>query len=390
MLQHPLHHRYQDRERFQQTARIDLSYLALPALAFRLLPYGLSVTSRSIGQPLADCTLNRAGGTLNVIYAEPNAVGIAEIELAQISVQMFFTAMLVDALHAALEDRIVALNGVGGDGGSFDNGLAIGAQLVSDLVPVANVFFIGVVHRFMAGEIATNFHVVAGFVGHEIAFRADVFPQDRRNVGNGGAVNVEATGRAAAFNQGQYGILERGRAAAALGLAFQTTDESFVGFHDLASAAQGANAGHAHCLADTVRHEPSGLEGHAQGPGKLVAGDALLAGAKQVHRLKPQVHGDVAVLENSANLDGELLAALVAFPEANPGRLATHLADPVNPAAVRANRAVRPHSGLNPSDSGGFGLHNLGGKDGLGHDAGFPDLNQGYASGLGLSSTITP
>src|SRR6202051_995213 len=114
MLLHSRHYQRQDRERFAGTARTDLSYLALPgALAFRLLPYGLSVTSRSIGQPLADSALNRAGGALNVIYAEPNAVAISEIELRQIAVQMLLLAMLVDAFHAALEDRIVALNGVG-------------------------------------------------------------------------------------------------------------------------------------------------------------------------------------------------------------------------------------------------------------------------------------
>ena len=60
------------------------------------------------------------------------------------------------------------------------------------------------------------------------------------------------------------------------------------------------------------------------------------------------------------------------------------LYDPVNPAAVRAYRALGPYPGLNPSDSGGFGLHNLGGKDRLGHDTGFPYLNQGYPGFLGL------
>ena len=55
------------------------------------------------------------GGPLNVIYAQPNAIGIAEIKLREIAVQVLLAAMLVDALHAALEDRIVALDGVGAD-----------------------------------------------------------------------------------------------------------------------------------------------------------------------------------------------------------------------------------------------------------------------------------
>src|ERR1700687_1328170 len=116
MLRRFHHHQCQDRERFVETARIDLFYLALPgALAFRLLPYGLSVTSRPIGQSLADSALNRAGGTLNIIYAEPNAVAISEIEFRKITVQMLLGAMLIDALHAALENRVVAFDRVGGD-----------------------------------------------------------------------------------------------------------------------------------------------------------------------------------------------------------------------------------------------------------------------------------
>ncbi len=69
--------------------------------------------SRSIGEPLADDTHKGALGTLHVIYAKPNAVAIAEIEFAQIAVQMALAAMLVNALHAALEDRVIALKGVG-------------------------------------------------------------------------------------------------------------------------------------------------------------------------------------------------------------------------------------------------------------------------------------
>ena len=48
--------------------------------------------------------------------------------------------------------------------------------------------------------------------------------------------------------------------------AFLMPDEGFVDFDDLAFAAQRAHPDDAHRLADTVRHEPSGLEGHAQGP----------------------------------------------------------------------------------------------------------------------------
>ena len=47
-----------------------------------------------------------------VVHAELGAVAVAEIELRQIAVQMLFAAMLIDALHAALEDREEAFDRV--------------------------------------------------------------------------------------------------------------------------------------------------------------------------------------------------------------------------------------------------------------------------------------
>src|SRR5216684_670222 len=109
---------------------------------------------------------------------------------------MLLTAMLVDALHAALEDRIEAFNRVGGDDGA---GFTIGE---AHNVRVADVFFFPVVHGIMAGEISANFHVVPRLISHQAAFLADVVPQDRRNVSDRGAVDMEATGRAAALDKG--------------------------------------------------------------------------------------------------------------------------------------------------------------------------------------------
>jgi hypothetical protein len=64
--------------------------------------------------------------------------------------------MLIDALHAALEDRIVTLNRVRGD-------------------VTTNILFSAVVHRFMAGEVAAYFyfHVVASLIGHQVSPAAD-------------------------------------------------------------------------------------------------------------------------------------------------------------------------------------------------------------------------
>lgn len=58
---------------------------------------------------------------------------VAEVELREIPVEMFLLAMLVDALHPALEDRIVAFDRVGVD--------CLDMQFVADDADfVANVF----------------------------------------------------------------------------------------------------------------------------------------------------------------------------------------------------------------------------------------------------------
>lgn len=137
----------QDHGRSAETARIDLFYLALPSfLVCRLLPYGLSFVRRRIGKALAHNSLNGASGTLNVIYAKPHAIGITEIELCEITVQMLFFAMLVDAFHSAFEDRVVAFDGVGVD--RFD------MQSVSLVDPsfMANIFILAVSDGAVSGN----------------------------------------------------------------------------------------------------------------------------------------------------------------------------------------------------------------------------------------------
>jgi hypothetical protein len=68
-----------------------------------------------VSEPLSNDAFNRAFGALHVIYAKANAIAVPEIELRQISVQVLLFAMLIYAFHAALEDRIVAFDGVGVD-----------------------------------------------------------------------------------------------------------------------------------------------------------------------------------------------------------------------------------------------------------------------------------
>lgn len=87
-----------------------------------------------IGEALASCTLQRDESAGAVIDADRDTIRVAEIEFGQIAVQMVFGAMLVNALHAALEDRIVAFHGVCVDG-------------------AANIFVLGMRDEIVRGEI---------------------------------------------------------------------------------------------------------------------------------------------------------------------------------------------------------------------------------------------
>lgn len=341
-----------DRERLFQTARIALFYLASPLpLAWRLLPYGLSVTSLPVGQALSDDAFNGPRGSLYVIYAEPGAVAIAEIKFRQVTVQVLFFAMLVGAAHAAFENRKIAFNSVGAD-------------------RPARIFLCRVVDGFVARKFAAQFHIVSAFIGHHRSFAVYVFSHYRRDLPDARGIDMEATRASAALYESEDHVFVS-PSGSALGLPFKAADEGLIHFYDFASAAHWSHTDNTHGLTDAVSHEPCGLEGHAQGAGKLVAADALFAGAEQVHRLKPQVHRNVAVLENGTHFDRELLPALVALVEADPSRLTGHLADAFDTPAMRTNRAFRPYAGFNPSDSGGFVLEDFGGQDRIGHNTVF-------------------
>lgn len=69
--------------------------------------------SCSIGEPLSSNALQGTISARRIINSKFDAVRISEIKFSKIAVQMFLTAMLINALHAALEDAVVAFNRVG-------------------------------------------------------------------------------------------------------------------------------------------------------------------------------------------------------------------------------------------------------------------------------------
>jgi hypothetical protein len=71
--------------------------------------------SRFIGQPLAFDANDRAVGASHVMIAGFDPVRVTEIELGEIAMKMLLAAMLIDADHPTLEDRVISLNGIGID-----------------------------------------------------------------------------------------------------------------------------------------------------------------------------------------------------------------------------------------------------------------------------------
>lgn len=68
-----------------------------------------------ISKALAVDALQGQIGAASIVNAQLGAVGIAEIELVQVTLQVLFATVLVGANHAALEDRKGAFNRIGMD-----------------------------------------------------------------------------------------------------------------------------------------------------------------------------------------------------------------------------------------------------------------------------------
>ena len=94
----------------------------------------------------------------------------------------------------------------------------------------------------------------------------------------------------------------------------------------------------------------------------LMARHALLARAKQVHRLEPQVQRYMGGLEHRADRHAELPFAWAAAPQAHAATL--NPCDPVEAPTTRANRAVRPQDAFEFGIGSGLVMEEIGGKGG--------------------------
>lgn len=114
-------------------------------------------------------------------------------------------------------------------------------------------------------------------------------------------------------------------------------DEGFVDFDGAAELVEGLRLNR---HPEPVQHEPCGFLGNAQVAGDFVAADAVLAVHEQPHRGQPLGERNRAILENAADLDGELFPAVFALPD--PAGLHERA---INRFAVRAADAIRPAEG---------------------------------------------
>jgi hypothetical protein len=73
------------------------------------------LSKRAVRNALASDSLRPFGGAGSIIKAVGDPVVISELEFSQIAMQVLFAAMLVNALHAALEDAEIAFHGVAVD-----------------------------------------------------------------------------------------------------------------------------------------------------------------------------------------------------------------------------------------------------------------------------------
>lgn len=297
--------------------------------------FGLPI-SISVREPLPANAFYDLGEAGHVIHAELATVRVAEIEFDAVAVQVLARGVLVDAFHAALEDRVIAFNRVGVDPRRI----------------LANIFASAVIGRAVEGLQRARAFVLVGFVGQQIGFACNVFVEDALNFLSREFSQHEATRRASVAVDQRKDAVEIPSAGANVIAALAARVlrlQRLVGFNAAEVAAED-RAVVFHRFADAVREKPGALKRDAERAVKLVGADALLAGRNQEHGLKPDVQLDVAVFEDRADLHGEGLAALfdVALVDANPGALALQRAALIDHAAMGADTAIRPHAGFNP------------------------------------------
>src|SRR6185437_7506173 len=262
---------------------------------------------------------------------------IAEIELVEVALQVLLAAALVDAFHAALEDRKEALDRIRVDVGIV--ALNVLARAVRGLAVALEV----------AGGPAADAGIDPAFIGHERAALGDVGLNDTADGLGGSILDLEGSGSTAALDQ-RYDLALTASALVGPSAAHEI---GFVGLDGRAGSAHRTSASLVvHGLAQAVHHEPSRFVGDAKHAVHLVRRNALLGGAEQEGSHKPFVERHMGALEQRSDHDRELLTAGIALVVARTGGDSGCLGDC---AAIAADRALRPEMAFEPG-SGFVGI----------------------------------
>src|SRR5215212_4417250 len=209
--------------------------------------------SLPISEPLANCPEQGADTTLVVIHPESDTVVVSELELGEVTVQVFLVAMLIDALEPPLEQAEEALDGVRVDRE------VVGIDVLTE----------GVVNSAMSCELFPETGVMPRLIRHQPRLARDALANDGADLCLRDLADMEGSHLAAALDQRQNRVLVA-RAALRDGDALLAPDERLVRLHGVTNgAAQRAESAVPHRLPDAVTHEPRCLERDAKDAVKL-------------------------------------------------------------------------------------------------------------------------
>lgn len=269
---------------------------------------------------------------------------------------MIMATVLINALHAPLEDRKETFNGIG------VNGVVVSIHVAPKAVNGRAVF----------AEMLAEFLILLGIISHHTRLTVNVGLNDGQQGFQFQVVNNDAASAASiAVDQREHFILVGWAARIFVGLRLflkVVSNKGFVYLNYATIGTKGIKSTILHGLTNAVSHEPCRFKGNSKGAVKLVRTNALLAGGDQEDSLKPEAQRDMAFLENGADLHGKRLAAVLALPQADAGSLALKLVVAVYHATVRAYRAMWPKAGFNEGIGGFFVMKVWCGKYGFAHD----------------------
>gem|GEM_PF-5387169 len=275
-----------------------------------------------IGKALAADVLQCMRRTVCVAEAEGLARIPAKVELGRVALQVLLADAMEGAIQATLEHREGRLHRIGG-------------------YVATGVLLKGVVHNLVRREVRADLLVHASLIRHQARLLGDLRIHDRTQSLRVHVRKVVRALLAAALDQ-RHNFHLVVVSARALGVLADVAPVGFVNLDRRTRAAKLAGRLDVHGFADTVRHEPSRLVGHAEHALQLLGANTLLGGTHKVGGIHPLVKGHLRAFKDGADGDGELLAAVAAEQKAGAVARAVQAAIALGAAAVRAHRAIGP------------------------------------------------